>query len=1557
MDPSTWIDPYTHLRVPGNTQLNSGSHAHQFTHNRNLHQINHMTAFNNVNCQKNINHTKSQKMQMNQLSSMNMSNHANNQQLMNGHYNTSSNGSWFFNSRQQHTNHDNSLQIRNFENGNTSFNHNPFSLHSHSVYDPGFMSASFSQQSKSSNYLSAASDFMHQMKKADSNINFRNASSYCSSMKGINMGEMSNSCNTSLRDPNLAASSFFSSRSLSAATNAWHQPNFMQSNNQNNSVVQHDSPNIVNSQNSSNLSNGCNMNACANSNASMNVLCGKMSSNVQKSHLVNNHDNNTANVNHQYKNAPVAPFSNMPLNSNNSFMMQNFPLTRSGQNSFVNPSIGAKIAAADHYTSLAFAAAMNSEYAFQQQSKNQQYMSSMNNFTHNHNTQSGDYNVMSFDSSNFNSNHHSNSLINYCPTSLFPMSNSDSSINSNFKNHDTFLEDYSQLNSVANNVPTKGQTQKSRKNVSNQKMNQSKTVGELNDNYSDYVIPPSCNGMSNNCLNGTSNTGVSSNNVSRCSSVASTHQMQQNDSYSYNYSPATTNISAHSPYQQRSSTSNSSHSSGNSCAISNGAQDYLNYGTPNSAPPTVFPSIGTSQTPTPTPGYPTPPSSVGHSNSRCNSNEELSPFSNNSMSSNISQPYSRNDYKSSSSSSSQISPKQMDSGISDNLQFNSSCMVVSQKGTIPNTSSQHKPIHNSSSMYTPNVINNPYKSQQYSVSYQNHHTNSASSNSCSNDPYSNFSSENASISLSQDTLMTNDDRITLSSNSSYEYNYQETQDDQFSGGFNDKSDMQSCVQHLTEPNSLSSNSHLISHSNEAKSDFHSTSPDLTSHDNFDLSFDSVIQPIDVNLSNSHVEQQNVPNQTNSSDIAMDSLNNDKSTFPSIDDLSFISPPSESSLNEKHDDYSLDNPIANEHTSNQMGHCKSLDFQPSHDDNSLIVDSSSIECNNIQSIIDSLPKSEEPCLHVDKNSNNNELINDCTTADNYLSDLAPLMNDNSKIALMESTFKSNELPTIDHDTAPFDDKLNKVIFGDNEDLKINSSITFAKQEEENQFKDVDDFLKTNFKDNTEEIFDKNKTDINQESVSPQFKSVATEITPVDVKVSLKAVNTTNKAISKSNKSNQQSSKKIIPVVPPVSKDESKSVKRKLGNANINTNVTSKKIKKEDVSDKCKTSKKVNLSKNVKSKSVETPLKVAKKQNGCKSNKPFPKKSTKEKVTSLIAIVPPPPPPPPQSLSKPSTPVDVTFKACFQQKKSVKTIMEKYPNIKPKLENVENEKFPNINQPESNLTASETKENVKNLNNNTPKDTKLNVLSSNKSNNLNKTLNEKLESKLVISTSSKILEKPKCESAKNVKQSKPLPKKSTSISPKQSLKGIVSTNSNALLKTTNIINPSCINPKPVNSTNFMPSSTNPTLSNVAPTLIVNQNPSVNSYQVSPVTNAVLISIHPANSTPISSLTAPSTFITLTSQSVTSATCNTTTTTSGATQNTSSRRRSQDKKVATIREGLMRTGDFVVSEEESHLELPVIWRIEGKSLLQRFEHSKQNGITVYTNTSSVCFQLYFS
>lgn len=48
-------------------------------------------------------------------------------------------------------------------------------------------------------------------------------------------------------------------------------------------------------------------------------------------------------------------------------------------------------------------------------------------------------------------------------------------------------------------------------------------------------------------------------------------------------------------------------------------------------------------------------------------------------------------------------------------------------------------------------------------------------------------------------------------------------------------------------------------------------------------------------------------------------------------------------------------------------------------------------------------------------------------------------------------------------------------------------------------------------------------------------------------------------------------------------------------------------------------------------------------------------------------------------------------------------------------------------------------------------------------------------------------------------------------------------------------------------------------------------------------------------------------------------------------------------------MRTGDFVVALDEAKAELPMIWRIEGKSLLQRFEPGEQDGVIIYTNTSS--------
>lgn len=1538
------MDPYTHhhLRVPGNVQLNTAAATHQFTHNRNLHQINPMTAFNN--CAKNQKkQSTTAAVALNQLPSMNAS-HSNGQPappLMNGHYNSSPNGSstWFhFNSRQpqppsHHANRDPTMRPAT-ENGNPSFNPNPFALHSH--YDPsGFMSAaSFGHQpakSSSTSYLSsmaAADAFMNQMKKADSNFR-HNTSPYG---KGINMSEMANTCNNSSNLTTAAAaaaSSFFTPHHATA--NGWPPPHHQQ-NFPNNGVMQHES-----------------MNRTCNSSGGNTACMNGVKKSQQANHA--HHHPQPHHPQQQYKSVAPTPFSNMSLNSNNSYL--NFPATGNcstsagqpnhHQHSFGNgpSSLGAAKFAADHYASFAFAAAaMNSEYAFQQQQQKnhhhhpQQYMPGMNNFATN---SQPDYNGSNaFDSSSLQPNHHhhahQNGLINYCSTSLFPMAES------NFhKSHNPFMEEYSSHLSSAPTVSTPSTAapaKKSRKKMTKAQQAAAAAAAaaqasaEATATGYDYGMHAACNGSnSTSCaLNGNSN-------VSRCSSVASVHQMPQGDSYSYSYSPAA--HSAHSPYQQRSSTSNSSHSSGGgvSCAISQQQQqaEYVNYGTPNSAPATVFPSMGgTSQTPTPTPGYPTPPSSVGHgSSSRCNSNEELSPFSNNSMSSNISQPYNRSDYKSSSSSSSssQISPKQLDSNGSGSISenpFNSSCMVVSGKASAP--SQQHKSLHNSTSQQQLYPVNNLYKSQQQQYPYGNH----ISGNSCSSDGYYGENGGPASHHSQEPPLLSS------TVNSNYDYNgYQDSQENQFSqtGG-----ELSTCSQAAgAHTATMMATAHTSNGSEvSSKSDFHTASPDLTSHSNFDLSFDSVIQPINVAdlPATNHVDQNATAGTTaNPGDIAIDGLSGDKPVpFPSIEDLNFISPPSEPS--EKHDDYSsLDSSIGPQQQpqATQMGHCN--DFESSHEDGttSMMVDSGSIECHgNIQSIIDSLPK-PEPLGN--KGPETNELLSDCANADNCLSDLAPLMNDNSKIALMESTFKSGntDLPPIDQ-TAPFDDKqLNKVIFGDGDELKLNSGIaSFSKHDEENQFKDVDDFLKTNFKENAEEVFvqqvEETKTgplDQPITTLNNSFKPVSIEIPPVDHKVnSTPEKPVANRSISsKPSKSIQKKSsqKKNSPSLLP--KSDSQKVTKKRKSTDISVNIPNKKCK-GNLAEKTKESNKPD----------GLLLKVTEKRPPAKTKRTSVKKSKEQESSTQT---------PSSAIIKPELVVMSQLnKLPAPAKESVKTIMDKFLTIKPKIEEVK--------KPVEILTVeSETKENVINNSNTTSGETRSTLVQNKK--------NEKIQLKLNPSSSSlkKTESKAKQPEAKPCSKSpKPVATKKTPvINSKSCLKSIVTSNSNTLLPPASLMNASCMGSK----SNFpIPSTTSGgTLSNVAPTLIVNhQNPPVNSYQVSPVTNAVLISIHPANANPIPSLTAPSTFITLTTQSVTSATTNTTTTT--ASQNTSSRRRSQDKKVATIREGLMRTGDFVVAEEESHLELPVIWRIEGKSLLQRFEHSEQNGVTVYINTSSVSFSL---
>lgn len=63
---------------------------------------------------------------------------------------------------------------------------------------------------------------------------------------------------------------------------------------------------------------------------------------------------------------------------------------------------------------------------------------------------------------------------------------------------------------------------------------------------------------------------------------------------------------------------------------------------------------------------------------------------------------------------------------------------------------------------------------------------------------------------------------------------------------------------------------------------------------------------------------------------------------------------------------------------------------------------------------------------------------------------------------------------------------------------------------------------------------------------------------------------------------------------------------------------------------------------------------------------------------------------------------------------------------------------------------------------------------------------------------------------------------------------------------------------------------------------------------------------------------------------------------------RRRSSERK-ETLREGLMRTSDFVVAMKDLKCEHPALWRITtGNNLLQQFEPKIQNGAVLYENTN---------
>lgn len=72
-----------------------------------------------------------------------------------------------------------------------------------------------------------------------------------------------------------------------------------------------------------------------------------------------------------------------------------------------------------------------------------------------------------------------------------------------------------------------------------------------------------------------------------------------------------------------------------------------------------------------------------------------------------------------------------------------------------------------------------------------------------------------------------------------------------------------------------------------------------------------------------------------------------------------------------------------------------------------------------------------------------------------------------------------------------------------------------------------------------------------------------------------------------------------------------------------------------------------------------------------------------------------------------------------------------------------------------------------------------------------------------------------------------------------------------------------------------------------------------------------------------------------------------TNGST-NKQNRRRSSERK-ETLREGLMRTSDFVIAMKDLKCEHPALWRITtGNNLLQQFEPKTQNGVVLYENTN---------